>query len=43
MANSLSDYVIKNNKNRQRASFRTITADDNQLLQFPVLTEEDLL
>ena len=43
MANSLGDYVIENNINRQRASFRTITADDNQLLQFPVLTEEDLL
>ncbi|KAH9632509.1 hypothetical protein HF086_017057 [Spodoptera exigua] len=43
MANSLGDYVTENNINRQRASFRTITSNDNELLQFPELTEDDLL
>lgn len=42
MPNRLSDYVINNNLNRQRATFMRMSGDLPALQDFPVLTEVEL-
>ncbi|KAI5644433.1 hypothetical protein NE865_03540 [Phthorimaea operculella] len=41
--NHLADYVVRNNMNRQRAVFESITADQPIFDDFPHLTEDDLI
>lgn len=41
--NLLSDYVLENNLNRQRARFVRMESDDPILTDFPRLTREDLI
>lgn len=40
--NNLAEYVLANNLNRRRASFDSITGNQPNISDFPLLTEDDL-
>lgn len=41
--NHLADFIDENRLNRNRAAFEFISADDNDLQAFPILTHEELV